>query len=60
MNIRKRKPINDITKNLVVKLYSEDDMTCDEIAKTCNISKSSVFRIVKQKFAQVQNLLEYK
>ena len=56
MEIRKRKPtgrppINDITKSLVVKLYNEDNMTCEEIAEACNISKSSVFRIIRKERA---------
>lgn len=54
MEIRKRKPtgrppINDTTKNLVLRLYDEDGMTCAEIAKACNISRSSLFRIVQER-----------
>lgn len=54
MEIIKRKPggrpkINDATKDLVVKLYNEDTMSCLEIAKACNISKSSVFRIIAER-----------
>lgn len=54
MEIKKRKPtgrppINEETKNLVVRLYNEDKMTCVEIAKACNIGKTSVFRIIKER-----------
>ena len=53
MEIRKRKPtgrppISEVTKNAVIKLYNDNSMTCEEIAKACNISKSSVFRIIKK------------
>lgn len=54
MEIRKRKPtgrppINEETKDLVVRLYNEDTMTCVQIAKACNISKASVFRIMNER-----------
>lgn len=59
MEIRKRKPtgrppINSETKDLVVRLYNEDTMTCMQIAKACNISKASVFRIINER-RQKQN-----
>lgn len=52
--VRKRKPtgrppISEETKDLVVRLYNEDTMTCVQIAKACNISKASVFRIVNER-----------
>ena len=54
VEIRKRKPtgrppINKETKDLVVRLYNEDTMTCVQIAKACNISKASVFRIMNER-----------
>ena len=54
VEIRKRKPtgrppINEETKDLVVRLYNEDTMTCVQIAKACNISKASVFRIMNER-----------
>lgn len=51
MNIKKREgrpPISCETKMLVVKLYNDDEMTCDQIARACNISRASVFRIMKE------------
>lgn len=53
MEIKKRKPtgrppISETIKNAVIKLYNDDSMTCEDIAKVCNISKSSVFRIIKK------------
>jgi len=44
-----RPPISEETKDLVVKLYREDEMTCEKIAKACRISLSSVFRIVRER-----------
>mgnify|MGYP002707028565 CR=1 FL=1 len=49
-----RPPINPETKDLVVRLYNEDTMTCVQIAKACNISKASVFRILNER-RQKQN-----
>lgn len=54
MEIRERKPtgrprINKATADLVVRLYNEDNMTCAEIAQACNISRASVFRIVRER-----------
>lgn len=55
MEERKRKKktgrpcISDETKNLVVRLYNEDEMSCAEIAKACNISTRSVFRIMNER-----------
>lgn len=52
--IRKRKPtgrpkVNEGTRNLVIRLYNEDSMTCREIATACNISESSVYRIIRER-----------
>lgn len=44
-----RPPINDKTKALVVRLYVEDEMSCADIAKACNISARSVFRIINER-----------
>lgn len=57
--IRRRKPtgrprINELTRDLVVRLYNEDTMTCKEIAKSVGISEASVFRIVNER-RQVAN-----
>lgn len=41
-----RRGISENTKQTVEKLYNEDNMTCDEIAKACGISRASVFRIM--------------
>lgn len=47
-----RPPISKETKDLVVRLYNEDELTCVEIAKACNISKASVFRIMNERRAE--------
>lgn len=49
---RGRPSINDETKNLVVRLYNEDKMTCEQIAKAVNIGRASVFRIMKERRAE--------
>lgn len=53
MEIKRRRvgrpSISDETKKLVVRLYNENEMTCGEIAATCKISTSSLFRILKEK-----------
>lgn len=59
--IRKRKPtgrprINDLTRDLVVRLYNEDTMTCKEIAKSVGISEASVFRIVNERRKKQTNV----
>ena len=59
--IRKRKPtgrprINDLTRDLVVRLYNEDTMTCKEIAKSVGISEASVFRIVNERRKEQANV----
>lgn len=52
--IRRRKPtgrppISKETKDLVVRLYNEDSMTCKQIAKSCNISERSIYRIINER-----------
>lgn len=53
MEIKRRRvgrpSISDETKKLVVRLYNENEMTCGEIAAACQISMSSLFRILKKK-----------
>lgn len=54
MEIIKRKPtgrprISEETRNLVIRLYNEDSMTCQQIAKACNISESSLHRIINER-----------
>ena len=44
-----RPPISAETKNLVLRLYDEDKMTCEQIAKSCNISVSSLYRIMRER-----------
>lgn len=63
MEIKKRKPtgrppINEETKDLVVRLYNEDTMTCMQIAKACNISKASVFRIMNERRQELNEQTE--
>lgn len=53
MEIKRRRvgrpSISDETKKLVVRLYNENEMTCGEIVAACQISMSSLFRILKEK-----------
>lgn len=44
-----RPQINEETKKLVARLYDEDEMTCAQIARACNIGEASVFRIMKER-----------
>lgn len=44
-----RPPINEATKDLIVRLYNEDTMTCKQIAEACNISERSVYRIIRER-----------
>lgn len=48
---RGRPSINDETKDLVIRLYNEDKMTCEQIAKAVNIGRASVFRIIRERRA---------
>jgi helix-turn-helix domain of resolvase len=43
-----RPPISEELKDLVVELY-KTDMKCEDIARKCNISKTSLFKIVKER-----------
>lgn len=43
---RGRPSISEATKALVIRLYNEDE-PCKRIAEACNISESSVFRIIR-------------
>lgn len=51
---RERKPtgrprICEATRDLVVRLYNEDEMTCREIAEACGISESSMYQILRER-----------
>ena len=43
-----RPPISEEVKDLVVELY-KTDMKCGDIARKCNISKTSLFKIIKER-----------
>lgn len=47
-----RKPIDDEVKERVVKLYVDGELTIDEIGRACKVSKSSVFRILRERRAE--------
>lgn len=44
-----RKPIKQEVKERVVRLYAADELTVDEICRVCGVSKSSVFRILRER-----------
>lgn len=44
-----RRPIKQEVKERVVKLYAANELTIDEICKVCEVSKSSVFRILRER-----------
>lgn len=44
-----RPRIDEKTKNLVVKLYHQDELTCEQIARACGIGRTSVFRILNER-----------
>ena len=44
-----RKPIKKEVKDRVVKLYVANELTIDEICRACQVSKSSVFRILRER-----------
>ena len=45
---RKGRRLKQATKDLVIKLYNEDELTCKEIASACNISERSIYTIVAE------------
>lgn len=47
-----RKPIKQEVKERVVALYAADELTIDEICLVCGVSKSSVFRILRERRAE--------
>lgn len=44
-----RPRISDVKKNLILRLYGEDNLTVKQIAEACGVSRASVFRILKEK-----------
>lgn len=44
-----RRPIKQEVKERVVKLYAANELTIDEICRACEVSKSSVFRILRER-----------
>ena len=50
-----RPPISEETRALVVRLYNEDELTCKEIARACQISKSSLHRIIREERRRNEN-----
>lgn len=48
-----RPPISEELKDLVVELY-KTDMKCGDIARKCNISKTSLFKIIKERRATIE------
>lgn len=47
-----RKPIKGEVKNEVVRLYAAGELTVDEICRVCGVSKSSLFRILRERRAK--------
>ena len=45
---KKGRRTNQATKDLVIKLYNEDELTCKEIANACNISERTLYTIVAE------------
>lgn len=43
-----RPKISEETRRRIVELYNENKLTCDEIAKACSVSKSSLHRILSE------------
>lgn len=43
-----RPRISQQTRDLVIRLYKEDEMTCQDIATACNISIASLYSIVRE------------
>lgn len=50
-----RRGITEDVKKRVESLYDDDKLTCIEIAKVCNISESSVFRIMRERRQLMQD-----
>ena len=45
---RKGRRLKQATRDLVIKLYNEDELTCKEIANACNISERTLYTIVAE------------
>jgi len=43
-----RKRIKEEVRERVIRLYNADELTIDEIVRVCGVSKSSVFRILRE------------
>ena len=43
-----RPKITEATRRRIVELYNEDKMTCEEIARACAVSLSSLHRIISE------------
>lgn len=44
-----RPRIKDDIKQLAIKLYDEDHMTCKQIAKMCQISEASLYKLLRER-----------
>lgn len=44
-----RKPIKKEVKERVVALYAANELTIDEICRVCEVSRTSVFRILRER-----------
>lgn len=47
-----RKPIRQEVRERVVGLYAAGELTIDEICQVCGVSRSSVFRILRERRAK--------
>lgn len=45
---RKGRRLKQATRDLVIKLYNENELTCKEIASACNISERSIYTIIAE------------
>lgn len=45
---KKGRRLKQATRDLVIKLYNENELTCKEIANACNISERSIYTIVAE------------
>lgn len=43
-----RPKIPQLTRDLVIRLYNEDEMSCKDIAIACNISIASLYSIIRE------------